>query len=244
MKYYICLLFTFCLCQLKINAQSYTSDDVRILPVEIRWNYVTSNTYTVNFARYHSLHNEIIFQINTDGIASQFLVTWFDPGDGSGFQAVTPSDKDVQIVYPLLGANTDYSLIFELRDANSTVWGTVHRIVTIKANSSFSSAGYSSPDEVWDISSTATFTPPVAGSFPAGSPYNNNLLSGASAYIKYAPGHNGKLLKPLIFVDGIDFDAGEYTFNGEVVRHGSTGWDVFLMGNDASESADKIVYQP
>jgi hypothetical protein len=53
-------------------------------------------------------------------------------------------------------------------------------------------------------------------------------------YIQYAPNHNGRLIKPLIFVDGVDFDSKTYTYNGQVIRHGSTGWDIFILGNNGS----------
>lgn len=53
--------------------------------------------------------------------------------------------------------------------------------------------------------------------------------------MKFAPIHNGKLKKPLIFVDGIDFNPTTYTHNGQIIRHGSTGWDILTMGNDASK---------
>jgi hypothetical protein len=107
---------------------------------------------------------------------------------------------------------------------------------TIKGSNSVNSAPFQLPDEIWDINSTATFDPPVAGAFPAGSPYNTNTLSGGHAYIKFAPTHSGKLKKPLIFVDGIDFNPTVYTYAGQVIRHGSTGWDILTLGNDASET--------
>jgi hypothetical protein len=92
------------------------------------------------------------------------------------------------------------------------------------------------PSYVKHITTSTTFTPPIAGAYPGGNgnSYNTNAIGGLDAYIQYAPAHNGKLLKPLIFVDGIDFNETVYTWDGEVIRHGSTGWDIFQMGNDPS----------
>jgi hypothetical protein len=116
---------------------------------------------------------------------------------------------------------------------------TASAALTIKwsstaTNSAGTPIGYVPPDEVWDITTTATFAPPTADAFPANSPYNGSAVSGGHAYVKFAPAHAGKLLRPLIFVDGIDFNETTYTYGGQVVRHGDTGWDVVVMGNSDS----------
>ncbi len=97
---------------------------------------------------------------------------------------------------------------------------------------------YVPPGTVHHVTVPKSMAPPIANAFPdppnGQNIYNGNTIGGADAYIQYAPSHNGKLLKPLIFVDGVDFNEKVYTYNGQVVRHGSTGWDVFTMGNDNS----------
>lgn len=146
----------------------------------------------------------------------------------------------VEHVYPVnaTGVNVNYQI--KITWTNPPPDGDYYSTIdqdpfTLKATTSLNGAGYTPPDETWEISSSATYNPPVQGAFPPGSQFNGNALGGAQAYIKYAPAHNGKLLKPLIFVDGIDFNSKTYTHNGEVIRHGSTGWDVLVMGNDAAE---------
>ena len=107
-------------------------------------------------------------------------------------------------------ASNTYTLRFELQQYQEEPMGVASPIeFKIKGTNSVNNASgnpseFTLPDETWDISTGITFQPPVAGAFPPDSPYNNDNVSGGHAYIRFAPAHNGKLLKPLIFVDGID----------------------------------------
>jgi len=137
--------------------------------------------------------------------------------------------------YNATGSPVVYNLRGVIKENGFPDFFSPYRKLTLKAAYSHNNALFVPPNEVWEVANAATLSPPVQGAFPPGSAYNSNQLGGAHAYIRYAPAHNGKLLKPLIFVDGIDFNDKVYTYNGEVVRHGSTGWDVFTMGVDFSE---------
>ncbi|HNL38681.1 MAG TPA: hypothetical protein PKH43_06100, partial [Saprospiraceae bacterium] len=195
-------------------------------PSNLQTSFVLKNDY--------SLHNEVLFKLD---VSTNGYTFWLHPGDGTPpIQLV--NGQTVPHTYPLSagGADVVYPLGFEVRDGDSSIVYTSPVInFTVKATFTVNSSGYSPPDEVMPVSTNATFQPPVAGAFPAGSPYNSNVVGTADAYIRYAPGHNGKLLKPLIFVDGFDVDATTYTIDGTVVRHGASGWDVFTLGNDAAE---------
>ncbi len=103
---------------------------------------------------------------------------------------------------------------------------------------------YVAPDEIWKITTPKFTTPPyAAAAYKAGDPVLNESEGLGFAYIKKAPKHT-TISKPIIFVDGIDFNsetrffdknitvAGKYESN--IVRCGVTGWDIFIMGAEDS----------
>ncbi len=125
--------------------------------------------------------------------------------------------------------------------------------ITIKKTTS----AYQSPDEIWHIVATKDYTPPTAFNVafpgtgnPVTDPYTTYKLGGkgkGDAYIKYGKDEQGnthtKLVKPIIFVDGIDFGKNQtYTDPNKAnspIRHGATGWDVFITGADDRWKADE-----
>jgi hypothetical protein len=96
---------------------------------------------------------------------------------------------------------------------------------------------YNSPDAIWHVTHTESYTPVCeAAAYPDRS--ERPIAGMADAYIKYGAGHNGKLVRPIILVDGIDFDTDQYTdptASNQVIRHGSTGWDILSMGMEDSK---------
>jgi hypothetical protein len=98
---------------------------------------------------------------------------------------------------------------------------------------------YESPDVILEITTDKTFEPPCPTAYESGSEYLTNTIGKANAYIRYAPGHT-QLVKPLIFVDGIDFSTKKFidpnhgSGSGAVVRYGAQGWDVITMGSSES----------
>lgn len=193
--------------------------------------------HQVHFQRQHALHNEVLFDPSfTIGIPFSGHTLWLHPGDGTP-PIQLENGQIVTHAYPLSlgGQDSEYGIALELRNPSGATVEIVGPFqFTIKATYSVGNAGYTAPDEVWPISTSGTFDPPVSGTFPDGSPYNGNTIGTADVYIRYAPGHNGKLLKPLIFVDGFDVDPTTYAIDGAVMRHGASGWDVFMLGNDDS----------
>jgi hypothetical protein len=181
----------------------------------------------------HSLHNKIRFSYDLDPLG---IVC--SPGYGnSDFTLVQGLNPEFTL--PISSQDATYKIYF--KSTSGELAGLID--ITIKGTTSVDNAGFQLPDEIWEVSSSATFEPPVAGAFPEGSPYNSSTLGGGHAYLKFAPEHYGKLKKPLIFVDGIDFNSTTYTYDGQVIRHGSTGWDVLTLGNDASET-NPLVPEP
>jgi hypothetical protein len=136
------------------------------------------------------------------------------------FTYTTAGEKDIRITYvrfqqgtPSSWVDTDFFLKLTVREVQ---------------------APYQKPDETWKVTTTEDFSPPCINSAYPNT--NERPQKGfASVYIKYGAGHNNKLVRPFIFVDGIDFDPTTYTDpdnNNEIVRHGDTGWDVLTMGAD------------
>lgn len=229
--------------QMAAQCPNNATDDVRTVYLDFEF-ASTGYGFTVNPCRLHSLHNQVQFIPKFENEYSNGnwndKTFWCDPGDGTP-KFEMKKDEIVVHVYPVNTGNTlqSYALAFEMRSSNGTVLqydGPYDFLIKpVSANNSASvPSSYLPPDEVWAVNSSATFEPPAANAFPAGSQYNTNTTGGGHAYVKFAQGHGGKLIRPLIFVDGIDFSTTTYTYDGNIIRHGSTGWDVLVMGNDAS----------
>jgi len=208
------------------------TDDVRVVYASA---FLVPGGISLNLCKHHSLHNEVVFQFNPDFNLAPNQTLWLYFGDGQSKQII--DGETVLHSYPVNAGsgNVTYSLHLLLKEPNQVDNVSNNEDLVLKITTSLGGLGYTPPDEIWDISTFLTYPAPVQGAFPPGSPYNGNAVGGASAYIKYAPAHNGKLIKPLIFVDGIDFSSKTYTYNGSTVRHGTTGWDIFMLGNDGSE---------
>jgi hypothetical protein len=122
------------------------------------------------------------------------------------------------------------TISYTILSQNSTV--TVNRLVKLTIRGT--QAVYQKPDTTWKVTTTEDFSPLCINSaYPNA---NERPQKGfATVYVKYGAGHNNKLVRPFIFVDGIDFDPTTYKDsdnNNEIVRHGNTGWDVLTMGAD------------
>jgi hypothetical protein len=209
----------------KVNSQ--TSDDARVINISV---LISGNVIGISYDKNYTLHNQVIFNV-TNSFAGNVQCK---PGGGLPSFSVVQGINPI-ITFPSSSTWQTVNINFELLSATGTLESTATFAIDLKPTYTVNNAGIQLPTEIWDIGSTATWTPPVSGAFPAGSTYNGSALSGGTAYVKIAPSHGGKLLKPLIFVDGIDFNTNTYTYNGQIIRHGSTGWDVLMLGNDASE---------
>jgi Secretion system C-terminal sorting domain len=130
---------------------------------------------------------------------------------------------------------------------------------------------YVKPDKTWLISAPSTAVWPIASlpqttidaAYPSNNPLNvdsdpnnstvsmQNQLRGNTfgkilVSIKFGAGNNGRLRKPIIIVDGIDFDTysthisdpsltDRTRYETSTIRYGSTGYDALLMGMDESK---------
>lgn len=114
-------------------------------------------------------------------------------------------------------------------------------------------AQYESPDAVWKIETPNVFNPATAGaqsSFfsPALQQFLNATKGVGYAYVRYGKTNGIKrnhIARPIIYVDGIDFNAltskrhdpnlgGGVNDESNIIHCGSTGWDIFISGTDAS----------
>lgn len=100
---------------------------------------------------------------------------------------------------------------------------------------------YIAPDDVWEISLGAEeFVPPVNDLYPEGhvfaEEYNGQNEREAVAIIKYGEGNNNQLTRPLIMVDGVDFqhDIVIDPSSNRIIRYGSTGWENVIQGVTSS----------
>jgi hypothetical protein len=104
---------------------------------------------------------------------------------------------------------------------------------------------YQNPDKIWKINA-GNYTPPAyaSQSYQVGSNVLNAGDAKGLAYIKLGAGHT-QISKPIIFVDGVDFESTRMRFEdknitlssnyeSKIVRCGVTGWDLFSMGAEDS----------
>ena len=113
---------------------------------------------------------------------------------------------------------------------------------------------YIAPNTIIDIETDNVFVPPASIYAPITlqsttffTPYTQNTKGKGNAYVLYANPEKPIITKPIIFVDGIDFGRTDFidpTIN-KVVRHGVTGWDVFIRGLDEDyiPSGEKEAYR-
>jgi Secretion system C-terminal sorting domain len=128
---------------------------------------------------------------------------------------------------------------------------------------------YQKPDKVWTISTTQTWQRPshLNSVYPSNASsatdalfksnsardvallaqLNSSSIGKANAYIKFGNGNTtGRLVKPFIIIDGIDFGSYsmQYTDNSvdnptditnKIIRYGDVGWDLLQMGTDESK---------
>ncbi|MFZ4545071.1 MAG: T9SS type A sorting domain-containing protein, partial [Saprospiraceae bacterium] len=189
---------------------------------------------------FHYSRSATLFR-DVDFITSGFAVT--DPADrfsidfddGAGFQ-----QTDGARVFSIHYASTGPKNIRIKQGSGNKVKDEFTLLVKQPA------ADYEKPDEIWKVETPQIFVPnPTAlGATSAVFPDNGAIFMAASkgvghAYIKYGNPQK-KLKKPIIFVDGIDFNSEEYNYHdtsdgseksdANLVRHGVTGWDIFSMG--------------
>lgn len=199
---------------------------------------------TFSFSRSASLFTTVTFQ--TEGIpfcidpSDKFHI---DFGDGNGFQ-LTNGLTTFVINYPTpkpSDPSANIKTIKIRKGASGVVFETKFMIKSPTGQ-------YYSPDFVKRIDSKTAFNPATelgvgvtANMFPSnGAKYLANAPGVGHAYVRCSPQNDQKIKKPVIFVDGIDFGSEDKNFHDpalgagktdqNVIRHGVTGWDIFIMG--------------
>jgi hypothetical protein len=223
-----------------VNAQTFEVPKPLPNPRDVRSVYIKMEFSLIQFSASMSVNddrvllNEVIFNFPNFSIVpnlSNHQIT-LNFGDGTPSVPVAPSSAILH-AFPINTSadGVPFTIRLEIDGVEASNF-----ILFFNKSNSIGGANFNLPNVIHPVTSTKQVPPPIANAFPNNpdgsiSVYNGNTLGSADAYIQYAPSHNGKLIKPLIFVDGIDFDETVYTYNGQTVRHGSTGWDVFQFGN-------------
>lgn len=172
----------------------------------------------------------------TDKILVPDLNIWVqlevDLNDGQGYNDV-PSTLTTTVTYGSTGGK-----LLRFRACIIGPLGCFYEtIVPIRLTET--SHDYYSPDQILDLSvpDGVSWMPPTDCTPYADNSdgYLDGTIGGGKAYIKYAPG-NSALIKPIIFIDGLDFTGKKIVRDnaiggGEIIRYGSTGWDVVVTGS-------------
>lgn len=209
------LLLTLTLFCIKIAAQTTMG------MYDIRVSVVSSGSLAVKLHKDLTIHRKVRFVIERSGVTS--IPCFFKPEATATPIQLGVGNTTIEYEY---AAGGDKLLSFFLLPTDGG--GSSQSILTVKQ----SSVDYQSPDAIWNITTTANFSPtcPETGFTPPPAGY-------ASAYIKYGAGHNNQLVRPIIFVDGIDFSTEKFTDpnrGNAIIRHGATGWDVISLGLEDS----------
>jgi hypothetical protein len=217
------LLLTLTLLCVKITAQTTGMYDINVsLSLDIN-----SINNTVSIDRNVMIHKKVRFKIKT---SFAHTTGYFKPESNA---TPIPFSNGAIIEYQYASSGDKVLLFYQqTQDSPNTppvITVSVSTVLTVKQAQT--GVSYQSPDDIWTITTSENFAPMCeAAAYPNGAPQKGY----ASAYIKYGAGHNGKLVRPIIFVDGVDFDTDKkYTDpnkNNQVIRHGATGWDVLTLG--------------
>jgi len=214
------------------------------------WTEMTSNH--IKISREYSLHDSISIHIptiptsiiytdpNDDGNTAlcDVSVSLFIPvaiNDTTFFHALMPVVSK-QIV-PLLSPQefTEIGFIVELHKTTGgdfmgkeqKLFEIYHKPNTSAFNDFNSDYSYVSPDTIWSVS-VDDYAPPCNNAYTMDtceflSKYATPSSGEAQLYVKLGEG-NEEITRPLIFVEGIDFDETTYTdVDGNIIRHGGNG---------------------
>jgi len=114
-----------------------------------------------------------------------------------------------------------------------------HKPNTSAFNDFNSDYSYVSPDTIWSVS-VDDYAPPCINAYTMDtceflSKYATPSSGEAQLYVKLGEG-NEEITRPLIFVEGIDFDETTYTdVDGNIIRHGGNGWENIIQGLSTSK---------
>ena len=186
----VCLLLLV-LTNLKVAAQEICP----IYPRAMDQVFVCYELSKLKIAQNSCLHNPVKFTF--PALPSNITVT-FDAGDGNGPVNVSSDGVILTVTYPSPGQ-------FPLNWTMNTTYGNFSGTILFQSNFNNLDANYSDflPDETWGDMIGNTYTPPVSGAYPPGSPNTLPVSAGGIVHILYAnPDH--RMRKPFIFVEGFD----------------------------------------
>ena len=209
-----------------------------------------SNRPRLQTFRSSTIYNPVAYSLPQTFI-SAFPNGQIDFGDGNGFVPVGTQTTRV----------INYSSFNEkiIRLNTGVAGAAIRNVARISVKQQI--AAYAKPDEVWTVGVKAgvSWTRPssCANAYPVNplfnteqtTAFNDGSIGKANVYIKYGK-ENGvsrtRLARPIIFIDGIDFDSYNFKITdnavnnttestNKVIRYGSTGWDVLWTGTEESK---------
>ena len=201
-------------------------------------------SYELTLDQNINLHNPVRFTFPTlpYDFNLNVIEATFDFGDGNGPVAIS-SEEIKTISYPAPG---QYTLNWTIRClGNSCAKLDYSGSITFQNNFNNTDANYNDflPDETWGDMIGNTYTPPVSGAYPPGSPNTLPVSAGGIVHILYAnPDH--QMRKPFIFVEGFDpilEGSDQYVVNdpnGNTLGFGGVRWDVIVTGRSESFDVD------
>ncbi len=91
---------------------------------------------------------------------------------------------------------------------------------------------------VFDFNDSKSVSKSASNSFPYPN-YIHTLSDGSRAYIEYGCNNNYKIMKPFVFVEGLNFTPSNECPESNI-RYGTFGWDVFRSGQDIPCATDPL----
>lgn len=156
---------------------------------------------------------------------------------GTGF---VPLQTQMSVTFASFGAQT-------IKIRRSAPLNIATFTVNIKTLDVATSA-YRRPDEIWELSTPNVFIPSTSCSnaYDVSNPDRQPTRGFANAYIRYANPTLRRLTKPLIFVEGVDFNKNTVCDPdaSKTIRFGDFGWDVFNLGFDETDGFDFLRLMP
>ncbi len=192
--------------------------------------FSSCRTYLIHeTVTFHFPENAFTAAIQPNNQTYEFILR-ADLADGNGYQAI-PDDLKMSVTYTTPARRT-----IRLQACAGGGSGQCYNYWDFPLVHNPVTASYMQPDMSVAITTDSVWTPPCTTAYGPASPFLSSMIGGAQAYIKYGEGHS-QLVKPLIFVDGLDFGSSEKVVvdpalaGDGIIRYGRNGWDALVRGS-------------
>jgi hypothetical protein len=151
-------------------------------------------------------------------------------GDGSSSQTVWLSGATVLSIIRISHRYaTSGSKVIGINDGTTTH----NQTIEVRSNSFGSQYVYKKPDLSEHIVATSVFSPPCTQAYLPLIKDKTSSSGSGMMHVRFGQGNiTGKIRRPVIFVEGVDFDDDKVydPQNGKLIRSGGFGWDNVTMG--------------